>query len=104
MSKEKCIRKLKELDNLNKKINGKIKGKKKREVKGTIEDEVSHLIGENKYVIQKIKLKSGDPGFRIGYYTCDAKYTKLYYGGYSPIIKSSDFSILLNKARKKGWL
>ena len=102
MSKDRILKKLRELRNKGKKISGKIKGTKKREIKG-IKDEVSQLVGENKYVIQKIKLSKGGTGFRIGYYTCDSKYKKLYYGGYSPIMKIYDFSALLNKAKEKGW-
>ena len=104
MKKEECIEKLKTLVNIRKTIRGKIKGEDIREIKGEIIDEVSHIVGENKYVIQKVKLIKDGIGFRIGYYTCDAKYTKLYYGGYSPIMKESDFLILQKKAKKKGWI
>jgi len=104
MNKEDCIEKLKLLSNIGKKINGKIKGTDIDEIKGIILDEVSHLIDENKYVIQKIETKEGYIGFRIGYYTCDSNYTGLYYGGYSPIMKENDFKILINKAKEKKWI
>ena len=104
MNKEECLKRLEELNNKGKKIRGKIKGTDRREIKGEIDDEVFRMVDENRYVIQKVELGMGKTGFRIGYYTCDADYNKLYYGGYSPIMKQSDFLKLLNEAKKKGWL
>ena len=104
MGKKDILDRLRNLDNTGKTITGKIKGSDRRESKGKIEDEVFLMVDDNRYVIQKVKLKGGVTGFRIGYYTCDANYIKLYYGGYSPIMNKSDFTILINKAKDKGWL
>ena len=104
MSKDEIIKKLRNLDNKGKNVVAGIKGTKKRKSMGVIVDEASHMVDENKYVIQKIKLTKGGTKFRIAYYTCDANDTRLYYGRSSPIMKASDFSILINKAKKRGWL
>lgn len=104
MSREEIVKRLKELNNIDKEIKGKIKGTDEKEVKGIIKDEISHIVSDNKYVIQRIEIKNNDIGYRFGYYTFDANYKRLYYGESSPIMKDTDFSILLNKAIEKGWI
>lgn len=103
MSKEECIKKLRELNNMGKPVTPTLKGTNKEEEIGVIEDLVSQMVDENRYEIQRIKLHKGGIAYRICYYTCDADYKRLDYGGKCPIINESDFAILLNKAKKKGW-
>ena len=103
MNKDDCIKKLEELNNIGKSVSPTIKGEEE-EVIGEIEDLVSHIVGENRYEIQRIKLNEGGIAYRICYYTCDANYKKLYYGGKCPIMNEPDFTILINEAKKKGWL
>ena len=103
MNKETIIERLENLNNIGKEISGKVKGTQIKESNGKIIDEVSHLVDENKYVIQKIKI-GNTISYRIGYYTCDANYTKLYYGESSPIMKRSDFEKLIDKGKEKGWI
>jgi hypothetical protein len=86
-----------------KEIYGKKKGSNQKEFKGKILDEVFNMVDENRYVIQQLDLGGGKKGFRIGYYTCDVNFKRLYYGGYSPIMKDTDFKKLLDEAKKKGW-
>jgi hypothetical protein len=104
MSKDEILKRLKKLNNIGKTISGEIKGTTRKENKGKIEDEIAHIVDENKYVIQKIKRSDNTIGFRFGYYTCDAKYTQLRYGESSPILSESDFKVLMNKAKEKGWI
>ena len=105
MKKEECIKKLEALDNIGKSVDKEIRGNnKKKEVIGEIEDLVSHIVDENRYEIQKIKLNKGGRVFRITYYICNANYSGLKFGKSAPIMKESDFTILIDKARRKGWL
>lgn len=105
MKKEEICRRLEQLNNIGKPIIGKIKGTEDEKVKGIIIDEISHVVdNENKYVIQQFSFGEGEIGYRIGYYTYDAKKSELRYGESSPIMEESDFIILTNKAREKGWL
>lgn len=105
MKKEEICKRLEELNNIGKPIIGEIKGTEEQEIKGIIIDEVSHMVNnENKYVIQQISFGEGEIGYRIGYYTYDANYKKLYYGGKCPIMNEPNFTILINEAKKKGWL
>jgi len=101
---EKCLKKLDELDNIGKPVSPTPKGEEEEEVMGEIEDLVFHIVGENRYEIQRIKLKDGGIAYRLCYYTCDANYKKIFYGGKCPILNSSAFIILMNEAKKKGWL
>jgi len=104
MSKVEILKRLEELNNIDKPITGEIKGTNKKEIKGTIKEEVFHIVGENKYVIQKIEKSDNTIGFRFGYYTCDANYKQLRYGESSIIMNATDFSKLINKAKEKGWI
>jgi len=104
MSKEEILKRLENLSNVGKPIKGEIKGTRSKEIKGIIEDEVFHIVGENKYVIQKIKKSYNNLSLRFGYYTCDANYKQLRYGQSSIIMNKEDFSTLINKAKEKGWI
>ena len=103
MNKEECLKKLEELNNIGKPVNPTIKGTDETEEIGVIEDLVSQMVGENRYEIQRIKLHKGGIAYRLCYYTCDADYKRLDYGGKCPIINETDFSILMTKAKNKGW-
>jgi len=103
MSKDEILKRLEKLNNIGKTISGEIKGTTGKENKGKILDEVFHIVDENRYVIQKIQKNNNTIGFRFGYYTCDANYRQLRYGESSPIMGASDFSILIYKAKEKGW-
>jgi uncharacterized protein YkuJ len=104
MSKDEILKRLEKLNNIGKTISGEIKGTNSKENKGVILDEVYHIVDDNRYVIQKVQKKDNAIGFRFGYYTCDANYKQLRYGESSPIMSASDFSILINKAKEKGWI
>jgi len=103
MTKDEILKRLEELTNVGKPIEGEIKGTGIKEIKGIIEDEVFHIVGENKYVIQKIKKGDNTTSFRFGYYTCDANYKQLRYGQSSIIMDAPDLSNLILKVKKKKW-
>jgi len=104
MTKEECLKKLRELNNIGKPVKATVKGTDKRKEMGRIEDLVSHIVDENRYEIQKIKLHKGGIAYRTCYYTGDSKYIGLKFGGFATIMNESDFSELINKAKKKGWI
>ncbi len=90
----------------------KIKGKKVE--LGTIVDEVSqiqHNDPEYKHFIQKIEykeqmfkgLKYSGTGYRMCYYTIDAKETKIAFGQFACHMTEKDFTELMNKAKDKGF-
>lgn len=102
--KEECLKKLRELDNRGKTITAKVKGTNDEKEIGVIDDLVYQMAGENRYEIQRIKLRKGGIEYRICYYTCDANDTHPHFAQYAPIMNESDFSELINKAKEKGWL
>jgi len=75
---------------------------------GTIVDEVSVVCFDYKYFIQKIKYTSPwvesmgeEYGYRIGYYTIDAKKTKILWGQYASQIPAIFFKELIEKTSAK---
>jgi hypothetical protein len=79
---------------------------------GTVVDEVSVIDGEQKYVIQFIRLAEnvacdGDPTrhvFRIGYYTQRTDGWFCLGSQYAPIVTPSELRLLLDAVTTKGWL
>jgi len=75
---------------------------------GIIDDEVSVICFDYKYFIQKIKytppwakLMGEEYGYRMGYYTIDAKKTKILWGQYASQIPALFFKKLIEKASTK---
>jgi len=80
-------------------------------VVGVIEGEVFVSDGENKYVIQRIRLEESHCThdttryvYRIGYYTqrTDGRYC--FGSQYAPILTPTEFRALIQAAMEKGWL
>ena len=75
---------------------------------GIVDDEVSVVCFDYKYFIQKIKYTSPwvesmgeEYGYRIGYYTIDAKKTKILWGQYASQIPAIFFKELIEKTSAK---
>jgi hypothetical protein len=87
----------------------KIKGGVGRTVMGKIEDEVFHMVGDYKHVIQKIRFTDGlswdgsTHAYRTGYWTYDGKGKRIVWGQYTQFLTELEYRALLQKARDKGW-
>jgi hypothetical protein len=79
---------------------------------GITEDEVSVSDGEQKYVIQLVRLAQnvacdGDPTrhvLRVAYYTQRTDGWFCLGSQYAPIVTPSELRILLEAVARKGWL
>jgi hypothetical protein len=80
---------------------------------GPIEGEVSVSDGENKYVIQRIRLdgskcKCTDDTtqyvYRVGYYTQRTDGRFCLGSQFAPILTPAEFRLLLHAVTEKGWL
>jgi len=76
---------------------------------GMIEDEVFHIVGDYKHVIQKIRFTEGlswdgsTHAYRTGYWTYDAGAKRIVWGQYTQFLTELEYRTLLKKARDKGW-
>jgi hypothetical protein len=76
---------------------------------GIVEDEVYVMVNDYKHVIQKIKIENGTywdgsrHAYRTGYYTYDAKRTRIVWGQYTQFLTEEEYKQLLTQARAKGW-
>ena len=76
---------------------------------GRVADEVSVIVADYKHLLQRIAIAKpadwGDQafGYRTGYYTFDARGTRLLWGQYTQFLTARDYRTLLARARAKGW-
>jgi hypothetical protein len=78
---------------------------------GKIVDEVFHIVGDYKHVIQKvllpedlrIKWDGSEHAYRTGYWTYSGNGKRIVWGQYTQFLTEVEYRILLQKARDKGW-
>jgi hypothetical protein len=108
------IRKLEAHSTIRKQVWFKIKGMAKRELWGTVEDEVYIIVGDEddpyKHMIQRIRPaehRTWDGSthyYRTGYYTFTGKGPeRLTWGQYTQLLTHEQYQQLLAKAKQKGW-
>lgn len=80
-----------------------------RTIMGNIEDEVFHIVGEYKHVIQKILFADGvswdgsSHAYRTGYWTYDGRGKRIVWGQYTQFLTETEYRVLLRKANDRGW-
>ena len=81
---------------------------KRHKVMGKVIDEVYIIVDDYKHMIQRIQ--SQEPywdgstvAYRTCYYTFDAKGENIKFGQYAQFLTQKEYSVLLAKARAKGW-
>ncbi len=101
--------KLESYTGLNKIVTFKNKYAAGKVLLGTVEDEVSLISFDYKYVVQKIRLApniawdGSQYAYRSGYYTFDGNMQKVLWGQYHSCLSEREYEQLLALARAKGW-
>ncbi len=105
---KKLVEELYKKTTIGKAIRFKDKGNGAYSQVGTINDEVSVICFDYKYFVQKIKYtppwakSAGEEyGYRMGYYTIDAKKTKILWGQFASEIEGETFKELIEKTKAK---
>src|ERR1022692_778940 len=113
MTNEQMRGSLERLTRTGRKVYRTLKGdwgrRKKRMLVGTVEDEVSVVLGDVRHAIERIRTPRGDVCYRTCYHTWESRIranrSKLQvgYGQYPSILSPVEQSKLLTLARQKGW-
>jgi hypothetical protein len=112
-AKPELLSRLREKSHIGQSVTFKDKASGEGKSLGTVEDEVSIILGEGsgdvyKHLIQRIKRSEkawngSRYEYRGGYFTLDGKKTRIVWGQYAQCLTEKEYRRLLAKARAKGW-